>query len=181
MVFDSWFRTSRRRASRAVEKHKRVSMVFRASWNCEEKISEGVGMPQEPDPPVGVRKALRLRWKPPEERPVEGRNQRPPIEQRRCVAVCLWRAGRRPWIRFQTRLKTIRYKRLFTARLVHALGSRRVEEGRRSRRAEHAVPLPLQNRLPCAVPAYWNQPPRLPAFPCNGFLIQRIPTERHRS
>lgn len=46
-------------------------MVFRASWNCEENISEGVRMPQEPDPPAGVRKALRLRWKPPEERPAD--------------------------------------------------------------------------------------------------------------
>ena len=25
-------------------------MVFRASWNCEENISEGIRMPQEPDP-----------------------------------------------------------------------------------------------------------------------------------
>ena len=47
-------------------------MVFRASWNCEENISEGVRMSQEPDPPAGVRKALRFRWKPPEERPAEG-------------------------------------------------------------------------------------------------------------
>lgn len=95
-------------------------MVFRASCNCEENISEGVRMPQEPDPPAGVRKALRLRRKPPEERPAEVRNQRPPIKQRRCVAVCLWRARRKPWSRFQTRLKTTHHKRLFTARLVRA-------------------------------------------------------------
>lgn len=107
---------------------------------------------------------------PPEERPAEVRNQRPPIKQRRCVAVCLWRAGRSPWSGFQTRLKTTHHKRLFTARLVRALGSRRVEEGRRSRRAEHAVPLPLQNRLLCAAPAFRNQPPRLPAF-----SVQRFP------
>ena len=77
-------------------------------------------MPQEPDPPAGVRKALRLRWKPPEERLAEGWYQRPSIKQRGCVAVCLWRAGRKQWSRFQTRLKTTYHKRLFTARLVRA-------------------------------------------------------------
>ena len=140
-------------------------MVFRASWNCEENISEGVRCPQEPDPPAGVRKALRLRWKPPEERPAEGRSQRPPIKQRRCVAVCLWRAGRKPWSRFQTRLKTTYHKRLFTAAAgPRALGSRRVEEGRRSPRAEHAVPLPLQKPIALRCPGIPESASPAPRF-----------------